>query len=323
MKFCRTNTKKEPYTCRYCKLSYQKLDHASEHYCTRFQTFRKDDIPKDLFSFSDLRELKLKPKDKNKADAYYIYWTKKGSRWIRHVAKLWYKKNAKPPKKMTKKQTKAVERLIRLNKTISKSYYAGGFKSTSEIKETIQKIEKEPFLVLDTHTTGLDYNDEIIQIAVVNNTGKKLLDTFIKTDKEITEKAFNIHGIKKEDLSKAPDFKDVYPKLKKIISGKKVYIYNEDFDVSMLNRMTWLNKLEKLNADFDCVMEFCARLSGYYSHYHKSFTWMSLSEACEWLSKNSNNERQSAFSDCLATLSVLKGIARLGHQKLNYIEVGK
>jgi len=135
MTSCRTNTKKGPYTCRYCKLSYEKLNHASEHYCTRFLTYRKEDIPKDLFSLSELRALKLKPKDKNKGDALYIYWTKESGEWARNVAFLWFKKNTKPPKKMSAKQIKAVEKLKRLNKTISKSYSKGGFKSISEIKE--------------------------------------------------------------------------------------------------------------------------------------------------------------------------------------------
>ncbi len=53
---------------------------------------------------------------------------------------------------------------------------------------------------------------------------------------------------------------------------------------------------------------------------------MSLKEALGWLGNDdeimrySSNDHYSAFSDCLATLDVLRGIGRLAQNKLNYIE---
>lgn len=59
---------------------------------------------------------------------------------------------------------------------------------------------------MDTETTGLSDDDEIIEIAVISEDGEVLLDTFVKHTSrvEISKGARNIHGIKKRSLKNAP-----------------------------------------------------------------------------------------------------------------------
>src|SRR5215471_2455226 len=90
------------------------------------------------------------------------------------------------------------------------------------------------FIVLDTETTGLGIWSEVIQIAVIDPTGAALLDTLVKPTREIEAGATAIHGITAEVVAAAPTFAEVYPLLCKAIAGRRVVIYNADFDRSML-----------------------------------------------------------------------------------------
>ena len=86
----------------------------------------------------------------------------------------------------------------------------------------------EEYLVMHVHTTGLNENfdDEIVEIAIINNDEKVLLNTLVKPKKIISDSAIQIHKITNETVKNSRVFLDIYDDLKSILCNKKVYIYN-------------------------------------------------------------------------------------------------
>ena len=96
-------------------------------------------------------------------------------------------------------------------------------------------------VLLDTETTGLSsVNDKIIEIACIEiedhiPTGEKF-HVFLNPEMEISQGAYDTHGISKEFLKDKPKFKDVAKDFIKFIDGKKLVIHNAEFDLAFLNK---------------------------------------------------------------------------------------
>lgn len=83
-------------------------------------------------------------------------------------------------------------------------------------------------LFLDTETTALD--GEVCEIAVVDFDGVVLFDSLIKPRREIQEAARQAHGITEKMVEGAPRFEDVWERLKRVLLGRTVLVYNVKFD---------------------------------------------------------------------------------------------
>ncbi|MAV49071.1 MAG: DNA polymerase III subunit epsilon [Pelagibacteraceae bacterium] len=96
-------------------------------------------------------------------------------------------------------------------------------------------------VLLDTETTGLSsVNDKIIEIACIEiedhiPTGEKF-HVFLNPEMEVSQGAYDTHGISKEFLKDKLKFKDVAKDFIKFIDGKKLVIHNAEFDLAFLNK---------------------------------------------------------------------------------------
>lgn len=96
-------------------------------------------------------------------------------------------------------------------------------------------------VLLDTETTGLSsINDKIIEIACIEiqdhiPTGKKF-HVFLNPQMDISQGAYDTHGVSKEFLSDKPKFKDVAKDFVKFIKNKRLIIHNAEFDLAFLNK---------------------------------------------------------------------------------------
>ena len=96
-------------------------------------------------------------------------------------------------------------------------------------------------VLLDTETTGLSsVNDKIIEIACIEiddhiPTGKKF-HVFLNPEMEISQGAYETHGITKEFLVDKPKFKNISEDFLKFIGQKKLVIHNAEFDLAFLNK---------------------------------------------------------------------------------------
>ncbi len=96
-------------------------------------------------------------------------------------------------------------------------------------------------VVLDTETTGLSFNsDRIIEIACVELKNqiptKNVFHVFVNPEMDISEGAYQTHGITREFLRDKPTFKDVAKDFLAFIKESQLVIHNADFDLAFLNK---------------------------------------------------------------------------------------
>ena len=112
-------------------------------------------------------------------------------------------------------------------------------------------MEKKRKLILDTETTGLNFeNDKIIEIGVIelidNVLTQNYFHEYINPEKDISLSAQKIHGISNEFLTNKPTFSDIAQKFLNYIRGDTLIIHNADFDINFINK-------ELQNCGFDNI----------------------------------------------------------------------
>jgi DNA polymerase-3 subunit epsilon len=104
-------------------------------------------------------------------------------------------------------------------------------------------------IVLDTETTGLKYHegDRIIEIGCVEIINKvrtgKYFHKYIKSPKESSKEALNVHGLTAEFLADKPEFHEICNEFLDFIANSPLIIHNAKFDMGFINNE--LNLLSK------------------------------------------------------------------------------
>lgn len=88
-------------------------------------------------------------------------------------------------------------------------------------------------VVLDTETT--DLFGAVVEIAVVDASGKVLLDTLVRPGVAISAEAHRIHGIGEADVAAAPSWIEVWPRVLDVTAGKSVLAYHAAYDAQVIN----------------------------------------------------------------------------------------
>jgi DNA polymerase-3 subunit epsilon len=171
-----------------------------------------------------------------------------------------------------------------------------------------RQLSRDDFVILDTETTGLYSDAEIVQIAVIDKTGAVLLDSLVKPTQPIPQIATHIHGITDAMVADAPTFDELYNAILMAIGGKRVAIYNASFDVTMLHQSEQYGRSFspaclgmdgwKGLAVWEDVMGPYSAWVGHWSSYHHNYRWQRLPHG-----------GHTALSDCLATLAVIRKMA--------------
>jgi DNA polymerase-3 subunit epsilon len=119
-------------------------------------------------------------------------------------------------------------------------------------------------VILDTETTGLSFNsDKIIEIACIELKNqiptKNKFHTFINPEMDISDGAYQTHGITRQFLRDKPTFKDIAKDFLNFIKDSKLIIHNADFDLAFLNKELQNCDLEPLSKDRVVDTLFLAR----------------------------------------------------------------
>ncbi len=91
------------------------------------------------------------------------------------------------------------------------------------------------FVLFDTETTGLDKDDEIIELAVLSSSGKVLFNKRFRPEKTIHPMAAKCNHLSKRILANEPKFsiEDV-KELVQLFKGKTIVGHNVAFDIRLL-----------------------------------------------------------------------------------------
>lgn len=171
-------------------------------------------------------------------------------------------------------------------------------------------IASGDYLILDTETTGLYDEAEIVSIAIIDSQGKALLNTLVQPRYPIPANATAIHGITDEMVASAPLWDAVWNDVVELLDGKHVIVYNVAYDVQLLYQSS---ELCDVDADWwqlctwYCAMQAYAEYWGAWSDYHQSYTWQRLTAACSQQGIEVK-DAHGALGDCLMTLALCKKV---------------
>ncbi len=121
-------------------------------------------------------------------------------------------------------------------------------------------------LILDTETTGLDSQAEIIEIAIINESGSVEFETLVKPITPIPADAIAIHGITNEQVQTAPSWMEIAATVHTILAGKDVAIYNAAYDVRLIKQTCALYHISPPSYSAHCIMLSYAAFWGEISH---------------------------------------------------------
>ena len=110
-------------------------------------------------------------------------------------------------------------------------------------------------LVLDTETTGLDYENghRIVEIGIVElenylPTGD-FFHYYLNPERDSDKRAKEVHGLSQEFLNDKPKFSDIANEFIDYISDSKIIIHNAAFDVGFINAELTRCNMKKLSDD--------------------------------------------------------------------------
>ena len=96
-------------------------------------------------------------------------------------------------------------------------------------------------VVLDTETTGLNYEDghRLVEIGIIElenhiPTGD-YFHFYLNPERDSDKRAEEIHGLSREFLSDKPKFSDIANEFISYLSDSKIIIHNASFDVGFIN----------------------------------------------------------------------------------------
>jgi DNA polymerase-3 subunit epsilon len=130
-------------------------------------------------------------------------------------------------------------------------------------------LDCDDWALLDTETTGLGPDAEIIQIGIIDRTGTRLADNIL-----------------------------MRPWLRGLCEGKRLIIYNADYDTRLINQTCRLWGLPTFQTKAECAMLRYAAFHGEWDEYHDHYRWVKLTGG-----------DHSAVGDCIATLDLIRRMA--------------
>jgi DNA polymerase-3 subunit epsilon len=180
------------------------------------------------------------------------------------------------------------------------------------MRHLAQELLAQDPVFLDTETTGISLDDEVVEICVLDAGGEVLVDTLVKPQGKVHPEAVRHHGITETMLAGAPSWPKVWPQVEASVGESRVAIYNAEFDVRMMRQthqmhgMTWTLDEDR----FDCIMHLYAEFYGEWDRRRETFRWQKLEAAARQsgiLLRNTHRARD----DALLTRAVLRFMAGL------------
>lgn len=136
-------------------------------------------------------------------------------------------------------------------------------------------------IILDTETTGLDDDAQIVEISIIRISGEVLLNTLVQPTCPISPEASRVHGITDDDVAGAPTWREVWPEVARLIKrAGVVLIWNKDFDRRLMEQSCRAHRLKLpkwwAGVPFVCAMRAYSRWVGQWSQKHRNWRWQAL-----------------------------------------------
>lgn len=118
-----------------------------------------------------------------------------------------------------------------------------------------REIAADPNVVfLDTETTGLGEDAEIVDIGIVDRDGNVLLDELVRPQRPIPAEATAVHGITDAMAADADSWVAVGLRVHDALADRRVVIYNAGYDSAMIAQCCAEHGLKPIERDWQCAM---------------------------------------------------------------------
>jgi DNA polymerase-3 subunit epsilon len=167
----------------------------------------------------------------------------------------------------------------------------------------LRRLFEDDFVVLDTETTGLGADAEVVDIGVVDRHSQILLESLVRPRSgRVPPGAARIHGLTMRHLQAAPTWPEVLPSLIRALAGRRVLAWNAPFDRRMIEQSSRAWDLKPLPIPFECAMHRYALARGVRSGRY------GLERAAVREGVLANRQEHRSVGDARLTLSVLRSV---------------
>lgn len=196
--------------------------------------------------------------------------------------------------------------------------YGGLADRAAAVAWAAEMLRRRDVLFLDTETTGLDGQAEIVEIAVVDAQGTVLLDTLVRPLRPIPPEVQAIHGITDRMVAGAPRWPEVHAELMRLFRERpRAVVYNAAFDRRVIAQTAQQHCLPPPTAEWHCAMLRYAAYAGERHPVTGKYRWHRLDRAAAALGIPRPTHR--ALGDALVCRGVVAAMAdqggRLGHRR--------
>lgn len=166
-------------------------------------------------------------------------------------------------------------------------------------KSSWKEIDIENIVIIDTETTGLKANDEILDLSILSGTGEVLFSEYIKPSYRKTwADAERIHHISPKMVADSKTMNDYKGYIAGCLNDKIVVGYNVSFDLKMIQKYMPIRIKKRID-----VMEAFAPIFGEWDSYHEDYRWQKLSTCADYYHYDwGEDEAHDSLADCNATL---------------------
>ncbi|MCR1301069.1 MULTISPECIES: 3'-5' exonuclease [unclassified Enterobacter] len=189
--------------------------------------------------------------------------------------------------------------------------------TNATISQRAKKWLEDDRIFIDTETTGLGDDAEIVEICLIDSAGFIMLNTLVKPTKPIPAEATAIHGITDEMVMYAPTWKDIHGAVASLFFEYGFVIYNADYDTRLIYQTAKLYGLENdgfchfLNERSDCAIMLYAEYRGEPGRF-KGYKWHKLVDAAAHERVSVEGKAHRALADCRMTLGIIDALAKGG-----------
>jgi len=173
----------------------------------------------------------------------------------------------------------------------------------------VEVLESDEYVLLDTETTGLSSDDQVVELAIINAQGNILYDSLLKPSCPIGEGAMSVHRITEEMVSTSRTFLEAWPDIERAIGGRNIITWNAAFDARMLVQTAMAHKIILKDIDFFCAMQE-------YQRYYNFSRWQKLTDACAQQAI-AFNQSHRALSDTFMVLQIIRAMAEKAMPPVN------
>ena len=182
--------------------------------------------------------------------------------------------------------------------------------------ETYRAVPKDKILCFDVETTGLSREeDEILQLSIVDGTGKTVFNEYIKpTRHESWDGAEAIHGISPSDVADKPTIEEYRDTLNDIFKDVQLLVgYNNiHFDNAFLKEAGI--QIPEDAKMYDVMLKF-APIYGEWNEMRQDYNRQKLAKCAEYYGFHGDGQFHDSLEDVRATLYCFNSMISEGQVK--------